>query len=183
MEQNHKEDYTNLLPVFVSNNEQTRAIGGSDMDYAIEKAVKAIDKHSITAKPKRRRNKNSKNYETFRKKKEFNDQIAKCYLLLGKAYFYKEKYNMAGNTFRYIQRQYPEDKALMTEVDLWMFRNLTEMGRYDEAVQYLASLEGAKLKRRQREMYAAARTDFMSGRHSIRRPSGRRRICSVCVRV
>lgn len=160
MEQNHKEDYTNLLPVFVSNNEQTRAIGGSDMDYAIEKAVKAIDKHSITAKPKRRRNKNSKNYETFRKKKEFNDQIAKCYLLLGKAYFYKEKYNMAGNTFRYIQRQYPEDKALMTEVDLWMFRNLTEMGRYDEAVQYLASLEGAKLKRRQREMYAAARTDF-----------------------
>ena len=68
MEQNHKEDYTNLLPVFVSNNPWTRALCTSDMDYAIEKAVKAIDKHSITAKPKRRKNKNSKSYETFRKK-------------------------------------------------------------------------------------------------------------------
>lgn len=160
MEKNHKEDYTNLLPVFVSNNEQTRAICGADMDYAIEKAVKAIDKHSITAKPKRRRNKDSRNYETFRKKKEFNDQIAKCYLLLGKAYFYKKKYTMANNTFRYIQRQYPEDEQLMTEVNLWMLRSLTEMGRYDEAVPFLETLEGAKLKRPQREMYAAACTDF-----------------------
>ncbi len=53
MENRHKEDYTNLLPVFVSNNEQTRALCASDMDYATEKAAKAIDKHSITAKPRR----------------------------------------------------------------------------------------------------------------------------------
>lgn len=160
MEQNHREDYTNLLPVFVSNNEQTRALCSGDMDYAVEKAVKAIDKHSITVKPRRRKNKDSKNYESFRKKKEFNDQIAACYLLLGKAYFYKKKYTMANNTFRYIQRQYPEDKALMTEVQLWLFRSLTEMGRYDEAAPLTAALDGTKLKRPQREMYAAARTDF-----------------------
>lgn len=160
MERNHKEDYTNLLPVFVSNNEQTRALCSGDMDYAVEKAVKAIDKHSITAKPKRRKNKDSKNYENFRKKKEFNDQIAQCYLLLGKAYFYKKKYTIANNTFRYIQRQYPEDKNLMTEVQLWLFRSLTEMGRYDEAAPLTAALDGARLRRSQREIYAAARTDF-----------------------
>ena len=106
MENRHKEDYTHLLPVFVSNDEQTRSICSSDMDYVIEKAAKATDKHSITAKPRRRKNKDSKNYQTFRKKKEFNNQLDKCYLLLGKAYFYKKKYTMANNTFRFIQRQY-----------------------------------------------------------------------------
>ena len=160
MENRHREDYTHLLPVFVSNDEQTRSICSSDMDYAIEKAAKAIDKHSITAKPRRRKNKDSKNYQTFRKKKEFNNQLDKCYLLLGKAYFYKKKYTMANNTFRFIQRQYAEDEALMTEVSIWLFRSLTEMGRYEEAARIMDRLDGSTLKRKQREMVAAARTDF-----------------------
>lgn len=160
MEIRHKEDYTNLLPVFVSNNEQTRNACSSDMDYAIEKAAKAIDKHSITVKPKRRKNKDSKNYETFRKKKEFNKQMDKCYMLLGKAYFYKKKYAMANNTFRFIQRQYAEDEKVMAEVSLWLFRSLSEMGRYDEAQKFMNGLSGAKLNRKQQEMLVAAQTDF-----------------------
>ena len=160
MENRHREDYTHLLPVFVSNDEQTRSICSSDMDYAIEKAAKAIDKHSITAKPRRRKNKDTKNYQTCRKKKEFNNQLNKCYLLLGKAYFYKKKYTMANNTFRFIQRQYAEDEALMTEVSIWLFRSLTEMGRYEEAARIMDRLDGSTLKRKQREMVAAARTDF-----------------------
>lgn len=160
MENRHKEDYTNLLPVFVSNNEQTRALCTSDMDYAAEKAAKAIDKHSITAKPRRRKNKDSKSYQNFRKKKEFNKQLDKCYLLLGKAYFYKKKYGIANNTFRFIQRQYAEDEKIMTETAIWMFRSLMEMGRYDEAAQWMNQLEGAPLKRKQRGLVEAARTDF-----------------------
>lgn len=160
MEQHHKEDYTNLLPVFVSNNEQTRALCSGDMDYAIEKAAKAIDKHSITVKPRRRKNKNSHNYETFRRKKEFNKQLDKCYVLLGKAYFFKKKFAMANNTFRFIQRQYAEEEQTMTETAIWMFRSLTEMGHYEEAQVFLDQLQGVKLKRHQKELVAAARTDF-----------------------
>ena len=160
MENRHKEDYTNLLPVFVSNNEQTRALCASDMDYATEKAAKAIDKHSITAKPRRRKNKDSKSYQTFRKKKEFNKQLDKCYLLLGKAYFYKKKYAMANNTFRFIQRQYADDEKVMTEVAIWMFRSLTEMGRYEEAEKVGEQLKGAKLSRKQKELVTASRADF-----------------------
>ena len=40
MENRHKEDYTHLLPVFVSNDEQTRSICSSDMDYVIERRLK-----------------------------------------------------------------------------------------------------------------------------------------------
>ena len=164
MENRHKEDYTNLLPVFVSNNEQTRALCASDMDYATEKAAKAIDKHSITAKPRRRKNKDSKSYQTFRKKKEFNKQLDKCYLLLGKAYFYKKKYAMANNTFRFIQRQYADDEKVMTEVAIWMFRSLTEMGRYEEAEKVGDQLKGAKLSRKQKELVTASRADFYPSR-------------------
>lgn len=181
MEQNHKEDYTNLLPVFISNSEQTRNLCSSDMDYAIEKAVKAIDKHSITSKPRRRKNKDSKNYETFRKKKEFNNQIAKCYLLLAKAYFYKKKYAMANNTLRYLQRQYPDQEKLQWEIPLWMFRSLTEMGRYEEAVKYRTLVEESKLKREQKEMFAAAKTDFYvrQGDYAAAIPEGEQLI-GVC---
>lgn len=160
MENRHKEDYTNLLPVFVSNTEQTRALCSSDMDYAVEKAAKAIDKHSITAKPRRRKNKNSKSYQTFRKKKEFNNQLDKCYLLLGEAYFYKKKYAMANNTFRFIQRQYAEDAKLMARTNLRMFRSLTEMGRYEEAEKVLQQLDVTLLKGHDKELSAAARTDY-----------------------
>lgn len=160
METKHEEDYTNLLPVFVSNIQRTRSLCVSDMDYAAEKAAKAIDNHSITVKPRRRKNKDSKNYQTFRKKKEFNNQLDKCYLLLGKAYFYKQKYGMANNTFRFILRQYAEDEKLVAETNLWMFRSLTEMGRYDEAAQVMAQLENADFKGENREILAAARTDF-----------------------
>ncbi len=160
MAQNHKEDYTNLLPVFVSNDEQTRALCGSDMGHAVEKAAKAIDKHSITAKPRRRKNKDSKSYQTFRKKKEFNNQLDKCYLLLGKGYFYQKKYAMANNTFRFIQRQYADKEEVLTENTIWLFRSLTEMKRYDEAAKCMNLLEGADLKRNQLELVSAARTDF-----------------------
>lgn len=181
MENRHKEDYTNLLPVFVSDNDQTRAIGSSDMDYAAEKAVKAIDKHSITAKPRRRKNKDSKNYQTFRKKKEYNNQLDKCYLLLGKSYFYKKKYAMANNTFRFIQRQYAEDEKVMTETAIWLFRSLTEMGRYDEAAKFMQELESSKLDRKQQEMVAAARTGFQvrQGKYSEAIPEAEKLI-SVC---
>lgn len=160
METGHKEDYTNLLPVFVSNNEQTRMIASADADYAIEKAVKAIDKHSITAKPKRRKNKESKTYEAFRKKKEFNNQMDKCYLLLGKGYFYKKKYPMANNTFRFIQRQYTDDEKVMAQTRLWLFRSYVEMGRYDEAARLMNELSGVKFNKKDREMLQATRTDL-----------------------
>ena len=51
METKHEEDYTNLLPVFVSNIQRTRSLCVSDMDYAAEKAAKAIDNHSLLSSP------------------------------------------------------------------------------------------------------------------------------------
>lgn len=161
MERRHREDYTKMLPVFVSNSRPTRPLCAADMDYALEKAAKAIEKHSITAKPRRRKNKDSKNYQTFRRKKEFNNQLDLCYLLMGKAYFYKQKYAMANNTFRFIQRQYGDDEKLMVKTAYWLFRSLSEMGRYDEAARVLEELNGkSDLGRRQREMLGAARADF-----------------------
>lgn len=160
MEDKHKEDYTGLLPVFFSADKDTRASSAADMEYAAAKAVKAIEKHSITAKPRRRKNKDSKRYQTFRKKKEFNNQLDKCYLLLGKAYFYRGKYTQASHTFRFIQRQYAGDEKIMAETAVWMFRTLTEQGRFEEAGRWMKSLEGMKLNRKLGEIAAAARTDY-----------------------
>ena len=67
----------------------------ADIDNAIDKATKAIKLHSITRKPKRKQVKQSDKYKEFRKKKEFNSWIEDCYLLLGRAQFYKADYRTA----------------------------------------------------------------------------------------
>ena len=50
----------------------------------------------------------------------------------------------------FIQRQYADDEKVMTEVAIWMFRSLTEMGRYEEAEKVGEQLKGAKLSRKQK---------------------------------
>ena len=69
MENRHKEDYTHLLPVFVSNDEQTRSICSSDMDYVIERRLKRSINIRSRLNPGGERIKIPKNYQTFRKKK------------------------------------------------------------------------------------------------------------------
>ncbi len=157
MDQNHKEDYTSLLPVFISSDDQVGRTVRSDMEYAMEKALRAIDEHSITVKPKR---KEAKGNEAFREKKEYNNQLDLCYLLLSKSLFYQKKYAMANNTFRSIQRHYAYDKEIATEAALWMFRSYIEMHRYNEAKEFMQELDRARLNGEQREIYAAAKTDF-----------------------
>ena len=53
----HKEDYTRLLPIFVSTNKTTANIGRSNFETAVAKSEKAIKVHSIKKRPTIRGNK------------------------------------------------------------------------------------------------------------------------------
>ena len=55
LEKSQKDDFTKMLNIFIfEGNDNLGSISGK-MDRAIEKASKVIKKHSITAKPKRKR--------------------------------------------------------------------------------------------------------------------------------
>jgi len=47
----HRDDYTDLLPVFEYSAEESARAASSDMERAVQKASKVIALHSITARP------------------------------------------------------------------------------------------------------------------------------------
>ncbi|WP_145957607.1 type IX secretion system periplasmic lipoprotein PorW/SprE [Labilibaculum antarcticum] len=121
------ENYSLLLPVFEYQDPNARALSTSDMDRTIEKAAKAIKIHSITRKPKRKRGNQSEKYKEFRKKKEYNDWIDDCYLLIGKAKFYKGEHRVSEKAFEFILKEYPESE-LIPEAKLGLARSLIDRG-------------------------------------------------------
>ncbi|PKQ62795.1 hypothetical protein BZG02_11385 [Labilibaculum filiforme] len=121
------ENYSLLLPVFEYQDPTARALSFSEMDRTIEKAAKAIKIHSITRKPKRKKDNQSEKYREFRKKKEYNDWIDDCYLLIGKAKFYKGEYRVAEKAFDFLLKEYPESE-LIPEAKLGLARSLIDRG-------------------------------------------------------
>ena len=51
-EKGHKDNYTELLPVFLVGNESSRTTGSGNFETTITKCQKAIQQHSISRRPK-----------------------------------------------------------------------------------------------------------------------------------
>lgn len=129
IEEGIQENYSLLLPVFEYQDPTARALSFSSMDRTLEKATKAIKIHSITRKPKRKKGNQSEKYKEFRKKKEYNDWIDDCYLLIGKAKFYKGEHHVSEKAFEFILKEYPESE-IVPEAKLGLARSLIDRGEF-----------------------------------------------------
>ncbi len=140
----HKDNYSIILPVFkYSNPEASRAAFG-DMNRAIEKGSKCIHKHSITAKPKKKKGNKAKKKKKFdANQTEYVKWIDDSYLLIGKANFYKRDFFPAIETFNYIIKQYSKS-PLKHEAYIWLARTYLEMEKYKKAQEFLSMLEADK---------------------------------------
>lgn len=136
---NHREQYSYLLPIFISDNDVARRTAYSNMDRAAIKGQKAIKLHSITRKPRRRSNRNYKYYKKQRNKKEYNRFVDDCYLLIAKGNFYNKKYNKADKTFAFIIRNF-EGEPIVVDARLWYARSLVEQSKFAKAKQQLSAL-------------------------------------------
>ena len=129
-------NYTSILPVFAYQDMSTRSLASGDIDNALDKATKAIKMHSITRKPKRKKGKQTDKYKEFRKKREFNRWIEDCYLLLGKAQFYKGDYRTAEKALEQGLKDFPESK-LKTEFQIEIARCQIDEENYSGAIAIL----------------------------------------------
>jgi tetratricopeptide (TPR) repeat protein len=133
-----KDDYTHTIPVFRYGDIDVCQSASPEMDRAIEKAIKVIENHSITAKPKSLLKKIDENKKLTEKEKEFykqseyNPWIRSSYLMMGKAHFYKHEYPMALKTFRYILREFETDE-IKYKANIWIIRTDNERGEFKEA--------------------------------------------------
>ena len=86
-EQGNKDNYTELIPLYMVGNKTSRDIGKSNYQRTIEKMEKAIQRHSIKEKGR-----------------EQNPFLWKAWLLMGKAQFQMGQFEEAAATFSYMAR-------------------------------------------------------------------------------
>lgn len=141
VEDGYEENFTRLLPVFYYSDPSVAQTLGPDMDRALEKATKVITLHSITAKPDLKRGPQTEKQKEFYNKKEYNKWIDDNYILMGKAYVYKNQYQVALETLRKMLLDFPNEETRF-EAMIWMARAFDELEEYRDAENLLISLSG-----------------------------------------
>lgn len=157
----HRDDYSELLPVFEYSAPESARTATSDMERAIQKASKVIALHSITAKPEEKRRQGpNENNEEFYNRREYNEWVDDSWLLMAKAQFYQKNFMAARSSFSFAI-SIATDPDLATEARIWLARIQTEEGSYSEAsrlLQETADPEG--MPRSLKEMYFSTQADI-----------------------
>ncbi|MDR2037822.1 MAG: tetratricopeptide repeat protein, partial [Bacteroidales bacterium] len=139
-EETKNDDYTQLLSLFLYGDEGVAQSVSGDMGTAAQKASKAINIHSITAKPKVKKSGMSPSDKKFYDKREFNKYMDQCYLLIGKTYVYANDYYFALQTFNFMETEFPEEEILY-ESRIWKAKALMMEKNYREAARVLTELQ------------------------------------------
>ena len=130
----HKDDYTELLPVFLVGNKNSLATGKGSYETAITKCQKAISLHSIKRRPTVSVNKRKDaKTKAYLQRKEFNPFLKNAWLMMGRAQFEKGDFLEAAATFSYITRLYAAEPLVASEARQWMARCYVQEKWYYDA--------------------------------------------------
>ncbi|MDR1170471.1 MAG: tetratricopeptide repeat protein [Prevotellaceae bacterium] len=136
------QNFDEILPVFSFEYEQAAGIVSGEMQRTIDKGNKTVEKHSITVKPKRKRNMTREQRE-FYNKKEFNRFVDDAHLITGKAHAYMHEYDMAEEKFTYITDEYPKETSAL-DAQAYLAAVLAHDKQYVKAEDLLTSLSEKK---------------------------------------
>ena len=128
-EKGNKDNYTEIIPLYMVGNKQSREIGKGQYDRAIEKSEKAIRRHSIKAKPEwnSSKRKTAKDREWLGRR-EYNPFLWRAWMLLGKSQFQKGAFDEAAATFTYMSRLYHTQPMQSGLAKAWLAKSYTELG-------------------------------------------------------
>ena len=127
-EKGNKDNFTEQIPLYPVGNKASRDIGKGQYDRAIEKAEKAIRRHSIKARPewKSSRKKTAKDREWLGRR-EYNPFLWKAWMLMGKAQFQKGDFDEAAATFSYMSHVYQTQIMQNGLARAWLAKCYTEL--------------------------------------------------------
>ena len=127
-ESGNKDNCTELIPLYPVSNKQSRELGKSNYDRAIEKAEKVIKLHSIKKRPEwnKGRRKTEKDIEWL-SRREYNPFLWHAWLLLGKSQFQQGQFEEAAATFSYMSRLYQTQPAINGIARAWQAKSYTEL--------------------------------------------------------
>ncbi|MGQ1946350.1 type IX secretion system periplasmic lipoprotein PorW/SprE [Geofilum sp. OHC36d9] len=132
LQQGRQDNYMAILPLFPYSGSAQEGMVTGDMERAIAKGLKAIQKKAIKVRPKKMPDRNDPRYEALVNKREFNPAIDDAYLLVGKAQLYNHNFVEAQSFLDFAFREFPGDWA-QYEILLWQARIRMETGDWDNA--------------------------------------------------
>ncbi len=129
LNQTHKDDYTDIIPVYVYPDPTEAATVYPNMSRAIKKADTMIQKHTITDKNKH----------------EIPDAvhyIKYCYLLLSQAHLYKNDLLEASDALEYATKEYRKSD-FKYEALIWQARTYDQLGSVSKAEEIIDLLKSS----------------------------------------
>ncbi len=124
LNEKQEDDYDEILSVFIYGSEENAQEIFPLMERVVEKSSRVIERHNMD--PPRRQLKKK------RDRPEMNKWIDDNYLLIGKAYFFKQNYYKAEEMFLFVSRKYKE-KEMQALSNAWLTRCYLEVGDFVRA--------------------------------------------------
>lgn len=128
-ENGNKDNFTELIPLYTVGNKNSRELGKSNYDRAIEKSQKAIQRYSIKRRPvwDKNRKKTERDIEWLQRR-EYNPFLWKAWMLMGRSQFYEGDFDGAASTFSYMSRLYATQPAIYSRAQAWLAKTYVESG-------------------------------------------------------
>jgi len=157
IETSHKDNYSEIIPMFVYSDKAACASGAGSMDKCITKSKKLIKEHSITARPKPAPSgvPLSDKQKAFYIKKDYCNWVKDAYMLMGKANLMKHDFFNAAKNFTYLSIEYKNTDLKIPSL-LWLAESRTEEGSPEDAIETLDKIsEDPKYKEPYHQQHAA----------------------------
>jgi len=130
LEDNYKDDYTELLPVFKYGDKETSKAIFPQMDRAIKKASEGIQRHAIKDKKSKVEIPNSGRW------------VDDSWNTIGKAHFYKREFFSAIESFEYVESAYKGKQK--EEAKLWLMKSYNELNALSQSDHYASLIKNDK---------------------------------------
>ena len=160
-ENGHKDNFTEIIPLYTVGKPESRSLGEGNFDRAIEKCQKAIKLHSIKLRPKwtKSRKKTEKDIEWLNRK-EYNPFLWKAWLLMGRAQFMKGAFDEAASTFAYMSRLYATQPAIYGRARAWLAKCYIEQDWLYDAEDVMTKMRRDSIHWRARKEWDYTYADY-----------------------
>ena len=126
LREEHNDDFSELIPIFIYPDEAKSKNMFPNMERVIDKTTNVIDRHSI-----------------YIRNEEHVRWIDDCYMLMGRARFYKQEFYIALEVFEYVAKAYNK-KPPGYEAQIWLARTHLELKELNKAEAILKKIEEKK---------------------------------------
>ena len=160
-ENGNKDNYSEMIPYYTVGNKNSRELGKSNYDLAIEKCEKAIHQHSIKRRPvwDKKRRKTAKDLEWLQRR-EYNPFLWKAWMLMGRSQFFEGDFQSAAATFAYMSRLYATQPSIYGKARAWLAKSYLESGWIYDAEDVIRNIERDSIHWRAQKEWDYAFADY-----------------------